>query len=116
MEILINETSFTAYSVYDATNQTPKLDAVVLLNLGMWNSTQDARERPSKIVVLPEEGGWERACVTRLTAPGVEVRTNITYAGQSVDGEGKLVGQKKVESVVDGTVSVAAGEAVLVRL
>lgn len=93
-----------------------RLDAVVLVNLGMWNSTQDARRRPRKIVVLPEGGGWEGACVTRLTAPGVEVRTNITYAEQSVDGEGKLVGLKKVEKVINGTVSVAAGEAVLVRL
>ncbi|KAL9110759.1 MAG: hypothetical protein Q9227_004751 [Pyrenula ochraceoflavens] len=118
---LLNESSWlTAYGVYDYDGDGGGglLGAVVVVNLEGWNSTQDG-ERPGVRVKLPEvEGdgvGWEGAKVRRLTAPGVEVKTGVEFAGRTVDGQGNLVGEEVLEEVEGGGwVRVAAGEAVLV--
>lgn len=113
--VLANETTFTAYGVYDdATSTTAALASVVVANLAMWNSTQPAAERPYISVQLPTllaEGK-----VRRLTSPGVEIAANITFAGQWVDEGGNLRGTEVVESVQNGVVSVGAGEAVLISV
>jgi hypothetical protein len=109
VEVLVNETAFGAYGVYG----DGKLEAVVGVNLGMWNSTFDAGERPYTALVLPE--GWERARVARLTSPGVEIAGNITFAGQSVDENARIVGRKVYEDVVEGKVMVGAGEVVFIK-
>lgn len=111
---LANETTFVAYGVYEEEG----LRSVAVLNLEMWNSTQGGEEeRPGVVVRLPEDvEGWGGAVVRRLTAAGVEVKSGVTFAGRSVDGSGKLVGEEELEEVVDGEVRVGAGEAVLVTL
>ncbi|KAF2654331.1 glycoside hydrolase family 79 protein [Lophiostoma macrostomum CBS 122681] len=74
-------------------------------------------ERANTTFTLPASlGNWNTAKVRRLTAPGVDVSTGITLAGQSIDESGKIVGQESVESVIDNEVLVGAGEAVLVTL
>ena len=117
---IANETTFAAYGIYDARPRTPKLESIAILNLEMFNSTQSASERSYKAVKLPTAKAgvqsWKKAKVRRLTAPGVEVKTGMTFAGRTVDGSGKLVGKEKVENVKDGEVVIGAGEAVLVTL
>lgn len=110
--VLANETSFTAYGIYDAT-RNGALESVVLLNLEVFNSTQSAADRGVTQVHL--SGNYPNAKVQRLTSPGVEIADNITFAGQSVSDEnGTILGTRVTESVRNNTVTVAAGEAVLV--
>ncbi len=109
-EVLVNETNFGAYAVYSAGT----LESIVAVNLNMWNSTSAQAERPYTALSLPD--GWAEAKVSRLTNPGVDIADNITFAGQYVDDNASIVGQKKYGKVVAGKVLVGAGEAVLVRL
>lgn len=110
--VVANETLFSAYGIYDA--HTTNLESVVVTNLAMWNSTETG-DRPYTSVKLGN--AFARADVRRLTSPGVEIAENITFAGQYVDADGHIQGKETVEAVTsDGTVLVAAGEAVLVSL
>lgn len=107
-EVLVNETNFGAYAVYNK----GKPESIVAVNLNMWNSTMDTAQRPYTALSLPRT--WNKARVSRLTNPGVDTADNITFAGQYVNGEGRIVGKKSYDKIVDGTVYVAAGEAVLI--
>lgn len=109
-EVLVNQTNFSAYAVYSSGT----LESIVSVNLNMWNSTMDPAKRPYTALSLPE--GWEDAKVLRLTNPGVDIADNITFAGQYVDKDAMIVGEKAYGKVVAGTVLVGAGEAVLVQL
>jgi hypothetical protein len=108
-EVLVNGTDFGAYAVYGS----GKLESIVAVNLAMWNSTFDQQERPYTVLELPS--GWESAKVSRLTSPGVEIATNITLGGQSVNEKGVIVGNKLHEKAQGRRVLVGAGEAVLVQ-
>ncbi|OJJ46450.1 hypothetical protein ASPZODRAFT_2129467 [Penicilliopsis zonata CBS 506.65] len=110
-EVLVNTTSMGAYAVYAG----GELESLVAVSVSIWNSTEDATARPYTALQLPE--GWEQARVFRLTNPGVDVATDITFAGQSVNQAGEMVGEKKYEDVLEnGVVLVGAGEAVLIQL
>jgi hypothetical protein len=109
-EVLINETNFSAYAIYNRGD----LQSIVAVNVNMWNSTFDPVERPYTALELPQ--GWDDADVLRLTNPGVDIADNITFAGQSVDANGRIVGEKEYGKVEGGKVLVGAGEAVLVKL
>lgn len=116
---LANETTFTAYAIYDAANGSAaaRLESVAVVNLEMFNATQDAGSRPYVAVQLPLDGEVVAgAQVRRLTAPGVDVKDGITFAGQYVDSNGQIVGTLETESLSNDTVLVGAGEAVLVSL
>ncbi|KJK63417.1 hypothetical protein P875_00033690 [Aspergillus parasiticus SU-1] len=108
-EVLVNETNFSAYAVYTS----GRLDAIVAVNLNMWNSTFHPISRPYTALALPE--GWNDAKVSRLTSPGVDIAGNITFAGQYIDDQAQVAGQKTYDKVTDGKVLVGAGEAVLVH-
>ncbi|KAI3335233.1 hypothetical protein F4824DRAFT_465188 [Ustulina deusta] len=109
-EVLVNETHFGAYAVY----ASGTLESIVAANLNMWNSTFEPDERPYTALALP--GSWADARVSRLTSPGVDIAENITIAGQNVDADGKIVGDKTYEKVEGGQVLVGAGEAVLIQI
>ncbi|GKZ86188.1 hypothetical protein AnigIFM56816_001240 [Aspergillus niger] len=108
-EVLVNETNFGAYAVY----KSGSLDAIVAVNLNIWNSTLDPVARPYTALALPEI--WKDAKVSRLTSPGVDIAGNITFAGQYVDENARIVGQKIYDKVTGGKVLVGAGEAILVQ-
>lgn len=114
VDILVNSTYFTVYAIYEASEREQRLDSIAVVNLNMWNSTEPAAERPYNAVELPEWLDCSRAKVRRLTAPGVEIATNITWAGQYVESDGNIVGREVTEDVQDGKVLVGAGEAVLI--
>jgi hypothetical protein len=109
-EVIVNETNFGAYAVYSS----GALESIVAVNLNMWNSTSDPVQRPYTALVLPRH--WENARVSRLTSPGVDTANNITFAGQYVDNNARIVGEKTHDNVVAGKVLVGAGEAVLIKL
>lgn len=116
MDVLVNETAFTAYGIYGSGSG---LSGIAIVNLEMWNSTQVAEERPYTAVQLPigELGRSGSATVRRLTSPGVEIAGNITWASRSVDAAGFLTGTETLEKIRDdNTVLVGAGEAVLITL
>ncbi len=116
VSVLLNETSLAAYAIYDTDSESrTSLKSVAMLNLGVWNSTQPAAERPYTAFRLPNST-FSGASVKRLTSPGVEIAGNITFAGQYVDDNGSVVGKQEVERLRDGEVRVGAGEAVLVTL
>lgn len=122
VSVLVNETFFSAYGVYDAGTggsgvvaEPAKLTSVVVVNLNIWNSTQIASERPYTQVTLPSTlaGGKVR----RLTGIGAETASNITFAGRSVGLDGNYVGKEVLESVGAGSkVFVGASEALLISL
>lgn len=139
VQVLLNETSLTAYAVYDAgsngsdvdlTQETvatqPTLTSLVLLNLNIYNSTfTTPRPYTSFDFTLPTGAGnvsigSSDVHVQRLTAPGVEIADNVTFAGQYVDNSsGVLTGEKVVERIEDlgdgrGRVKVGDGEALLI--
>lgn len=110
---LLNTTSLEAYGIYEG----DELASVAVVNLQEFNASMPVGERVYTAFTLPEvDGGWDDAEVRRLTAPGVDSKTNITFAGQSVDSDGKIVGSLALEAVSEGAVLVGAGEAVLVTL
>ena len=109
-EVLVNETNFSAYAIYNLGT----LDSIVAVNLNIWNSTFNPIQRPYTALELPEQ--WEKAKVSRLTSPGVNIADNITFAGQYVDENAQIVGNKSFDNVVSGKVLVGAGEAVLIKL
>ncbi|GKZ39607.1 hypothetical protein AbraIFM66950_000739, partial [Aspergillus brasiliensis] len=104
-EVLVNETNFGAYAVYSSGS----LDSIVAVNLNIWNSTFDPVARPYTALALPDD--WQDAKVSRLTSPGVDIAGNITFSGQYVDGNGRIVGKKTYDKVNGGEVLVGAGEA-----
>lgn len=108
-EVIVNSTNFGAYAVYGSDT----LDSLVGVSLNIWNSTSDVHERPYTVLDLPQ--GWEHARVLRLTNPGIDVATNITFAGQHVNERGEIVGEQIYDAVVNGQVSVGDGEAVLIQ-
>lgn len=115
VEVLANETHIGAYAVYnagtDGSNEGAYLESVVAANLEIFNSTFTTG-RPYTTLKVPQELSGAR--VLRLTNPGVNIADNITFAGQYVDSDGKIVGERCEEKVLNGEVQVGAGEAVLI--
>jgi hypothetical protein len=116
-EVLVNGTNFGVYAVY----QSGALHSIVAVNLNVWNSTTDPVKRPYTALTLPGTSGstqsrWAKAKVLRLTNPGVDIANNITFAGQTINEKGRIVGRKAYDQVVKGQVLVGAGEAVLIQL
>ena len=109
-EVLVNQTNFGAYAVYTKGN----LDTIVAVNLNIFNSTMDKATRPYTALDLPA-GEWHDAKVSRLTNPGVDIATNITLAGQTVNERAEIIGKKRYEKVIKNQVLVGAGEAVLIQ-
>lgn len=140
VQVLLNETSLTAYAVFDAGSngsaagsaqdasaRQPQLTSLVVLNLNIYNSTfTTPRPYTNFDFTLPASAGNSSnessdVKVHRLTAPGVETASNVTFAGQYVDNNsGEITGEKIVEDVEDLgdgkiRVKVGDGEAVLVK-
>lgn len=138
VQVLLNETSLTAYAVFDAgsngsavaptqgtASTQPRLTSLVLLNLNIYNSTfTTPRPYTSFDFTLPTSAGnfstkSSDVQAHRLTAPGVEIASNVTFAGQYVDSLGVLSGEKVMEEIEDlgdgrARVKVGDGEALLV--
>ncbi|KAJ5716752.1 hypothetical protein N7488_002398 [Penicillium malachiteum] len=95
-EVLVNGTDFGAYAVYGS----GELESIVAASLTVWNSTFDEAKRPYTSLELPPS--WKNAKVSRLTNPGVDIANNTTLAGQSVNSDGEIVGEKTYERLDNG--------------
>lgn len=107
---LVSEEFFSAYGVFDG---EAELESVVVVNLRMYNATETA-ERGSVEVALPSQMAGRRVGVRRLKGRGADVADGITWAGKTVDAQGKLVGDEVVEEVAGGRVWVEDSEAVII--
>lgn len=108
---LVSEEFFSAYGVLGGGGEA-ELESIVVVNLRMHNATETA-ERGSVEVVLPSQMVGRRVGVRRLKGRGADVADVITWAGKTVDAQGKLVGDEVVEEVAGGRVWVEDSEAVI---
>ncbi|KAH8655350.1 hypothetical protein BX600DRAFT_439863 [Xylariales sp. PMI_506] len=113
VRVLANETSFSAYAIYNS-GSASQIDHVVILNLEVYDSTAGGA-RSSAQVKLPSDVPAS-VTVRRLTAPGAETANNITWAGQTLGSTGDLLGAVVVETLSNGTINIAASEAVLISI
>lgn len=111
---LVSEEFFSAYGVFGGggVDGEAELESVVVVNLRMHNATETA-PRGEVEVALPSEMAGRRVGVRRLKGRGADVVDGITWAGRTVDVQGKLVGDEEVEAVC-GRVWVEDSEAVLI--
>jgi hypothetical protein len=65
-----------------------------------FTGTQPAEQGTYTAINLPES--FETANVRRLTSLGVDVANNITFAGQYVDENARIVGMQKLERIYLG--------------
>lgn len=113
----LDTTSTVHFAVYDG----EELRKLVLLNMDFFNgtsfgngsSTTDA-PRPARQFHVGATLGKELR-VRRLTGETSDATGGVTWAGQSVDGDGVVVGAVDVARVTDGVVTVLASEAVIVE-
>ncbi|KAK4041439.1 glycoside hydrolase superfamily [Parachaetomium inaequale] len=97
------------YAIYDG----KKLQKLVLLNLEYCSGTSQSSRRSTTYGSARLLG--KKLRVRRLTGANSAATTGVTWAGQSVDGNGSIIGAVKTESVDDGRVSLFASEAVIVE-
>lgn len=99
-----------SYNIYSV-GAAGKLESVVIVNMDMFNATMAESERSSVVVTLPT-GAKD---LKRLTARGADVKSGVSYGGQTVNDNAEVVGDEVREAVNGGIVEVKASEAVLVR-
>jgi len=97
------------YAIYDG-NELQKL---ALLNLEYFGGTSQST-RPSRAYGSARMLGTKLK-LRRLTGLNSAATTGVIWAGQSVNGNGDVVGDVKTESVDDGVVSLLASEAVILE-
>lgn len=108
----------SAYAIYDG----DRLANLAIVNLRAFNQT--SAYRPSREYQFKVPPAYRRARVERLTAPGSDALTNVTFAGVSYDFElarGRPVvldGREEVVVMRDGVLNVTVPDAsaVLVEL
>lgn len=132
-----NTSDFSGYAVHDAAN---KLAAALILDMGVWNSSQGLSnpstlstvqgagpismgERPQRDVAVATS--WEagtKVSAVRMEGPGTNAKTGVSVGGQTIDAvTGKLdgdLGSEALEVDEDGVVEVSLqrAEAVLLKL
>jgi hypothetical protein len=107
----LDTASTVRFAVYDG----GQLRKVVLLNLDFFNGTSETNAtRPARRFDVGATLG-KQLQVRRLTGENSAATSGATWAGQSVDGDGAIVGEVEVERVTDGVVTLLASEAVIVE-
>ncbi|KAK0638331.1 Beta-glucuronidase [Lasiodiplodia hormozganensis] len=111
---LVSQEFFSAYGIFGGDGGgEAELENVVVVNLRMYNATE-MTPRGSVEVVLPSQMVGRRMGVRRLKGRGADVADGITWAGKTVDAQGKLVGDGVVEEVIGGRFPVEDSEAVII--
>jgi len=101
--------SVVHYAIYSADSTIP--EKLVVINLDFSNATIARQQRTFD--VSPVLG--QHVKVTGLMGPSSGATTGISLAGQTVDGEGSIIGVKTLEYPAGGIVSVGSSEAVIVE-
>lgn len=96
------------YAVYTSSGDLKKL---IILNLDYFNGTTTRAYKTFDVTTV----FGKSVSVTRLTGSTSVAQQGLTWAGQTVDGQGKVVGAKLVESVKNGNVTIGSSEAVIIE-
>ncbi|OBT81651.1 hypothetical protein VE02_10289 [Pseudogymnoascus sp. 03VT05] len=104
----LDATDLAHYAVYSSPFNLQKL---VILNLDYINGTNP---RTYKTFDVSSEFG-KHFTVKRLSGSSSIATQGLTWAGQTVDGNGHLSGAKVVEKVTNGVVSIGSSEAVIIE-
>lgn len=104
----LDATDLAHYAVYSSSFNLQKL---VILNLDYINGTNP---RTYKTFDVSSEFG-KGFTVKRLSGSSSIATQGLTWAGQTVDGNGHLSGAKVVEKVTNGVVSIGSSEAVIIE-
>lgn len=97
------------YAIFSSSS---KLEKIVILNL---DYIQANTARTYKQFDLSSTLG-KNLKVKRLTGSSSTATTGLTFAGQTVDGQGNLSGALLVEQVSNGVVSVGSSEGVIIEM
>lgn len=116
---IANTATLAGYAIYTSSRprQRSQLQSVVLVNLGIFNSTATSEDRRTSIdFQLPDNcvGKNTKITVRRLTAAGAEVKDGISFSGRTVSLDGNIEGKEVIERVNGNKVSVKASEAIIV--
>ena len=105
---LKEEESAVHFAIYDG----DELQKLVLLNNEYYNDTLHSARGSQKVDVsfLGSNLG-----VRRLTGHHSDVTTGVTWATQSTDDDGNIVGDLHIEKVCGGFVTLLDSEAVIVE-
>ncbi|EXJ59619.1 hypothetical protein A1O7_03765 [Cladophialophora yegresii CBS 114405] len=96
------------YAIYEEN----RLQKLVILNTHYYNDTSETR--PSKFVNVSSVLG-PNIKFRRLTGSETTARSGVTWAGQSVDASGNIVGRLITEHASNGLIQLLASEAVIVE-
>lgn len=103
----LDTNSAVHFAIYN-NNQIQKL---VLLNTQYYSGSSS---RPSTNFDVNSSLG-SNVRVRRLTGASSGARSGVTWAGQSVDGSGRITGSLRTEQVSNGIVRLLASEAAIVE-
>ncbi|KJK61048.1 hypothetical protein P875_00042697 [Aspergillus parasiticus SU-1] len=98
-------------AVYFAIYDNDQIQKLVLLNTEYFNETTTRSSREFSVA----SSLGPNLKIRRLTGQSSDARTGVTWAGQSVDARGRIIGDLSIESVSTGIVTLLASEAVIVE-
>lgn len=84
---------------------------MVILNLDYFNGTTARAYKTFDVTAV----FGTNLSVTRLTGSTSVAQQGLTWAGQTVDGRGEVVGTKILEKVTNGNVTIGSSEAVIIE-
>lgn len=102
----------TNTAVHFAIYQDDQIVKLVLLNLEYYTGDSD---RPSTDFDVSDLLG-SNVRVSRLTGSESASTDGVSWAGQTVDGSGAIVGDVETEDITDGIVTLLASEGAIVEL
>ncbi|OGM39579.1 hypothetical protein ABOM_011758 [Aspergillus bombycis] len=103
----LDSSSAVHFAIYD----NDQIQKLVILNMAYFNGTTTRSRR--EFNVASSLGSNLR--VRRLTGQSSDARTGVTWAGQSVDASGSIIGDLSIEKVSTGLVTLLSSEAVIVE-
>ncbi|KAL2838337.1 hypothetical protein BJX68DRAFT_272668 [Aspergillus pseudodeflectus] len=118
VKTLINETYISAYGIYQESDNrnngrpTAVLKRVAILDKNPYDENDG--ERPYTEFWIPH--AKRGATYKRLSGQSPTDQSNVTWAGQTLTGDGLFVGDEEIQPVRNGKVFVGRGEAVLITL
>ncbi|CEL06412.1 hypothetical protein ASPCAL07517 [Aspergillus calidoustus] len=118
VKTLINETYISAYGIYQESDnrnngrRTAVLKRVAILDKNPYDEKDG--ERPYTEFRIPH--AKRGATYKKLSGLSPTDQSNVTWAGQTLTGDGLFVGDEEIQPVRNGKVFVGRGEAVLITL
>ena len=109
--ILSIETNDLKSAVHFAVYDGDEIRKLVFLNTEFFNKNGSRTSQEFDLSAIL----GRKLRLRRLTGEASEAKSGITWAGQDVDGDGRMLGTEQVERITDGIVKVFSSEAVIVE-